>query len=31
MVSSNCSMLGNALKTKFAKYLPRISMVTTGI
>ena len=31
MVSSNCFVLGNVLKTQFAKHLPRVSMVTTGI
>ena len=31
MVYSNCFVLGNALKTQFAKDLPRVSMVIAGI
>ena len=31
MVSSNCFVLGNVLKTQFAKDLPMVSMVIVGI
>ena len=31
MVYSNCFVLGNALKTQFEKYLPRVSMAAARI